>query len=245
MSQRRRLDQILVDRKLCPSREKAQRLIRSGRVRVDGAVWDKPGQVVPEKAGLDVAGKDPFVGRGGEKLQAAIETFQISAAGRTCLDIGASTGGFTDCLLQNGAAVVTAVDVGSGQLHWDLRRDRRVDVREKTNARNLRPDDFHPPPHLAVVDVSFISLTLILPPVREVLAKQGDLVTLIKPQFEAGPKSVRKGGVVADPRVHARVIQGLRKFGTEILALQWKGIVRSPITGPAGNIEFLAWWKKP
>ncbi len=244
MVQGRRLDQILAERGLCASRESAQRLIRAGRVQVNGTVATKPGHTFPVDAGVEIAEKAPFVGRGGEKLRAALDRFKIQVENRICLDVGASTGGFTDCLLKNGAATVTAVDVGTGQLHWDLRQDERVEVREKTNARYLEPDDFHPRPQLAVIDVSFISLTLVMPPVRDVLAVEGDLVTLIKPQFEAGPKNVGKGGVVSDPKIHAQVIQRIRRFGTGTLSLQWRGILRSPLTGPAGNIEFLTWWKK-
>jgi 23S rRNA (cytidine1920-2'-O)/16S rRNA (cytidine1409-2'-O)-methyltransferase len=244
MSRGRRLDQILAERGLCASRERAHRLIRAGRVRVNGTVATKPGHTFAEDAGVEISENAPFVSRGGEKLMAALDRFKIRVEGRICLDIGASTGGFTDCLLKNGAAAVTAVDVGAGQLHWDLRRDQRVEVREKTNARYLEPGNFNPLPQVAVIDVSFISLTLVLPPVRDVLAVEGDLVTLIKPQFEAGRKNVGKGGVVSDPKIHAQVIQGIRKFGTGSLSMQWCGILRSPLTGPAGNIEFLTWWKK-
>jgi len=244
MSRGRRLDQIVVERGLCASRESAQRLIRAGRVQVNGSVASKPGHTFPADSGVEISETPPYVSRGGEKLKAALDRFRIRVNDRICLDVGSSTGGFTDCLLKSGASAVTAVDVGTGQLHWDLRRDERVDVREKVNARYLEPDDFDPRPQLAVIDVSFISLTLILPPVSDVLAMEGDLVTLIKPQFEAGPKNVGKGGVVSDPKIHAQVIHRIRKFGTGSLPLKWCGILRSPLTGPAGNIEFLTWWKK-
>jgi 23S rRNA (cytidine1920-2'-O)/16S rRNA (cytidine1409-2'-O)-methyltransferase len=162
----------------------------------------------------------------------------------TCADIGASTGGFTDCLLQHGAARVYAMDVGRGQLDWKLRNDPRVVVKEGLNARYLQAGDIPEPFQFAVVDVSFISLTLILPPVTKLIALSGELVTLIKPQFEAGRDKVGKGGVVRDPVVHEEVIGQIRRFGTETLSLEWKGLCESPIRGPAGNVEFLAWWRK-
>jgi 23S rRNA (cytidine1920-2'-O)/16S rRNA (cytidine1409-2'-O)-methyltransferase len=165
--------------------------------------------------------------------------------GLVCADIGASTGGFTDCLLQHGAARVYAIDVGRGQLDWRLRNDPRVVVQEGVNARYLKAGDLPEPPGFASVDVSFISLTLILPPVTNLLVPGADMVTLIKPQFEAGRAHVGKGGVVRDPAVHDDVVRRVREFGTGTAGLEWRGLCESPIRGPAGNIEFLAWWRKP
>jgi 23S rRNA (cytidine1920-2'-O)/16S rRNA (cytidine1409-2'-O)-methyltransferase len=241
---KKRLDLLLTERELAESREKAQRLILAGAVRVDGQVADKPGRPCAEDAAVEVEAGDRFVSRGGEKLEEAITRFEIDVRGRVCADIGASTGGFTDCLLQHGAARVYAVDVGRSQLDWKLRNDPRVVVKEGLNARYLQAGDIPEPFSFAVVDVSFISLTLILPPVTKLIAPSGELVTLIKPQFEAGRSKVGKGGVVRDPAVHEEVIDQVRRFGTGTLALEWKGICQSPIKGPAGNVEFLAWWRK-
>jgi 23S rRNA (cytidine1920-2'-O)/16S rRNA (cytidine1409-2'-O)-methyltransferase len=185
-----------------------------------------------------------FVGRGGEKLEEAFRRFDIGVQGVVCADIGASTGGFTDCLLQHGAARVYAVDVGKGQLDWRLRNDSRVVVKEGLNARYLQTADIPEVLGFAAVDVSFISLTLILPPVTNLLAPGGDLVTLIKPQFEAGRRNVSRGGVVRDPAVHDEVMQRVREFGVGAVGLEWREVCASPIRGPAGNIEFLAWWRK-
>ena len=239
-----RLDQLVVQRGLTESREKAQRLVRTGRVRVDGQVQTKPGHQFPEEAELSVTQTERFVSRGGEKLEAAHEEFRFSVEGLVCVDIGASTGGFTDCMLQHGVAKVYAIDVGKGQLHWKLRNDERVVVMEKLNARYLTPEDLPESPQFAVVDVSFISLTKILPPVTQILSADGRAVTLIKPQFEAGREQVRKGGVVKDPAVHEEVVEKIRTFGTEELGLEWLGVCTSPIKGPAGNVEFLAYWRK-
>jgi 23S rRNA (cytidine1920-2'-O)/16S rRNA (cytidine1409-2'-O)-methyltransferase len=240
-----RLDQLLVQRGLVASREKAQRLILAGAVRVNGDVAGKPGHTVPDEPEtvLAVAEPERFVGRGGLKLEKAFEAFGMNAAGRICLDVGASTGGFTDCLLQHGASRVYAVDVGRGQLDWKLRNDPRVVVREGINARYLRPGDLPERVSFCVVDVSFISLTKILPAVTP-LMEPGDLVTLIKPQFEAGPDQVGKGGVVRDEAVRTRVVDTVRRFGEGLPGLAWQAFVESPIRGPAGNIEFLAWWKR-
>lgn len=242
MRERTRLDRLLVDRGLCASREQAQRLVLTGRVRVDGRPATKPGRPFPDDAAVTVEAGARFVSRGGEKLEAALEAFGVAVAGRTAVDVGASTGGFTDCLLQRGAARVYAVDVGAGQLHWRLRQDPRVVVREKTNARYLAREEFPDRPDLAVVDVSFISLTKILPALTGILARPADIVTLIKPQFEAGRTQVGKGGVVRDPAVRQAVIDAVRSFGVEKLALTWQGVCESPIRGPAGNVEYLAWW---
>ena len=241
---RMRLDQMLVDRKLAESREKAQRLIRAGRVRVAGQMATKPGHDFPGDVEIVVSEGERFVSRGGEKLEAAFACFRLEVRGLVCLDVGASTGGFTDCLLQHGAAKVFAVDVGKGQLHWKLRQDPRVTVFDDVNARYMKPDLFPESPEFAVVDVAFISLTNILPAVKAVLRDGSHLVTLIKPQFEAGRELVGKGGVVRDPEIRRQVVEKIHIFGVETLSLEWLGSCESPIQGPAGNLEFLAWWKK-
>ena len=240
-----RLDELLVQRGLAESRAQAQRLIGAGAVRVNGHPATKAGHPVPADAALAVDQPARFVSRGGEKLEEAFRRFGLDATGRVCLDIGASTGGFTDCLLQHGAVRVYAVDVGHGQLHWKLRQDARVVVKEGVNARYLGAGDLPEQPTLAVVDVSFISLTKILPAVKELLASGGSLITLIKPQFEAGREQVGRGGVVREAGVRAQVIEAVRKFGTEQVGLEWLGVCESPLVGPAGNVEFLAHWKKP
>ncbi len=239
-----RLDLVLVARGLAENREKAERLIRAGVVEVGGHVVDKPGQQVDAEAVCTVRAPPPFVSRGGEKLAAAFAAFPLDVSGKTCIDVGSSTGGFTDFLLQHGAARVYAVDVGKGQLHWKLRQDARVVVMEGVNARYLDAAQFEPLPEVAVVDVAFISLTKVLPAVFNVLAPRARLVTLIKPQFEAKREEVEKGGVVRDAGVHARVVEEIRAFGTERLGLTWVGVVASPVIGPAGNVEFLACWEK-
>lgn len=241
---RLRLDILLVERGLAESREKAQRLILAGSVRVDGQVVDKAGRPCDSTAVVTVAEGEKFVSRGGGKLAAAFEAFALDVAGRVCADIGASTGGFTDCLLQHGAARVYAVDVGRGQLDWRLRTDPRVVVRDGVNARYLSRNDIPEPFQFAVVDVSFISLTLILPPVTNLIEPGGHLVTLIKPQFEAGRDKIGKGGVVRDPAVREEVVRRVRDFGTTTLPLEWLGHCESPVRGPAGNVEYLAWWRK-
>ena len=244
-TKRQRLDQLLVTRNLAESRAKAQRLILAGVVRADGQPALKPGQEFPEDIVLAVAAPERFVGRGGEKLEKAFEVFALDVRCKVCLDVGASTGGFTDCLLQHGAAQVFAVDVGKGQLHWKLRQDPRVVMLEQVNARYLKPSDLDATPAFAAVDVSFISLTKVLPAVNTTLCRGALLVTLIKPQFEAGRKEVCRGGVVRDAAVHARVVSKIRAFGQAELGWVWRGVCESPIRGPAGNIEFLACWEKP
>ena len=241
---KQRLDVILVERGLAESREKAQRLILAGSVRVEGQVVDKAGRPCDIQAVVTVDSGEKFVSRGGGKLEAAFEVFCIQVEGLVCADIGASTGGFTDCLLQHGAARVYAVDVGKGQIDWRLRQDPRVVVKDQLNARYLGRPDIPEPFQFAVVDVSFISLTLILPPVTTLLEPDGQLVTLIKPQFEAGRENIGKGGVVRDPVVREGVIARIREFGTTALPLKWMGLCESPVKGPAGNVEFLAWWRK-
>lgn len=244
-SRKIRLDRLLVERGLAESRERAQRLIRAGQVRSGDRVLEKPGLEVPGDAALEIKRPDPYVSRGGHKLAGAIEAFEFSIRDRVAADIGASTGGFTDCLLQHGASLVYAVDVGKGQLHWRLRRDPRVRVMEGINARRLDPASFAPRPSLAAVDVSFISLQKILPAVKQILTPGGDVITLIKPQFEAGRAEVGRGGVVRDETVHRAVVDRIRAFGTESLGWTWCGCAPSPIRGPAGNLEFLAHWNCP
>ncbi len=236
---RSRLDVALVARGLVPTREKAQALILAGRVAVDGRPATKAGQPVGDDAALAVAEPPhPYVSRGGVKLAAALDGFGIDPAGKTCLDVGASTGGFTDCLLQRGAARVFAVDVGHGQLDARLRADPRVVVREKVNARSLSETDVPEPVDLAVVDVSFISLRLVLPPVAARVRPGGAVVALVKPQFEAGRAEVPKGGVVRSEATRRRVVSDIEAAG-RALGLEVLGVVPSPIAGARGNAEFL------
>ena len=239
-----RLDQLLVQRGLAESREKAQRLIIAGKIRVGGHPQTKPGKTYADDSAVELEQPERYVSRGGEKLEGAFEKFQLNVEGIVCLDVGASTGGFTDCLLQHGAARVYAVDVGKNQLHWKLQNDPRVLVFDGVNARHLTPSLLPEKPAFACVDVSFISLTLVLPAVLNVLAEEATLVTLIKPQFEAGREQVGRGGVVRDIRVHEEVVEKIKTFGVKKLGLKWLGVCESPIKGPAGNIEFLACWKK-
>lgn len=238
----KRLDVTLVERGLVESREKAQRLIMAGEVLVDGQVERKAHRMCGPDAMLELRAGERFVSRGGDKLEEAIQKFSISVTGRICLDAGSSTGGFTDCLLQHGAGKVFCVDVGKGQLHWKLRNDPRVVVKEGVNARYLEASMIPEKPDLAVVDVSFISLTKVMPAVIGVLQRPAEMVTLIKPQFEAGREQVGKGGVVRDEAVRKEVVDIVRRFGELELGLRWNGVIPSPILGPAGNVEFLAWW---
>ena len=235
-----RLDRLIVGRGLARSRAVAQRLIMAGEVLVDGALEDKAGSRVPVDADIRVKTKPRFVSRGGDKLAGALERFQIRVTDRIAADIGASTGGFTDCLLQAGAAKVYAIDVGYGQLAWSLRQDKRVVVIERTNARYLAslPEAMS----LIVSDVSFISLRLIYATAVDWLVPDGEIVSLIKPQFEAGREKVGKGGVVRDPAVHRLVLENVTARMEE-LELGLRGLMVSPLKGPAGNIEFLGWWQ--
>jgi 23S rRNA (cytidine1920-2'-O)/16S rRNA (cytidine1409-2'-O)-methyltransferase len=232
-----RLDRLLVERGLVTSREKAQALIMAGEVIVDGQKASKPGQPVEADCRVEVLTPPPFVSRAGGKLDAALKHFAIRVAGRICLDIGASTGGFTDCLLQHGAARVHAVDVGTGQLDWKIRNDPRVRVHEKLNARYLQPEDIGERAGLIVCDVSFISVTLILPPAAALLQPDGEMVILVKPQFEVGKGQVGKGGIVRQPELHQaacdRVVEAARGLGFETRLME------SPIPGAEGNREFL------
>lgn len=242
---RARLDVMLVERGLAESREKAQRLVLAGEVLVDDAPATKPGHDYPIDCELRVRQPERFVGRGGLKLEEAFIRFPLlTAEGKTCVDIGASTGGFTDCLLQHGAARVYAVDVGKSQLHSRLAADPRVVVMDACNARHLEPADLPETPDLAVTDVSFISLRLILPAIDRLLRPGGETVALIKPQFEAGRDEVGKGGVVRDPVLRQHVVDRIREFGETALGWQWLDICQSPIQGPAGNVEFLSYWRK-
>jgi len=238
-----RLDQALVERGLCESREKAKRAVLAGQVRVNAQSARKPSDPVRPADVLTLEAGEKYVSRGGHKLEHALQHFQFDVAGRVALDLGASTGGFTDCLLQHGAAKVFAVDVGRGQLAWTLRRDPRVVVMEKTNARLLTGAQFPPPfapADLAVIDCSFISLRKILPAAVPLLKPDGKIVALIKPQFEAGKAEADKGrGVIRDAAIHERVLAELQKFVAEQSGLCWRNVVESPLLGPAGNKEFL------
>jgi len=238
-----RLDQEMVERGLCESREKAKRAIMAASVRINGQPARKPSDSVKPQDVLTLVTPEKFVSRGGHKLEHALEHFQLDVANQTALDLGAATGGFTDCLLQRGAKKIYAVDVGHGQLAWKLRGDPRVVVMEKTNARQLTPAAFPPPfapVDLVVVDCSFISLRKILPPAVALLRPSGKIVALIKPQFEAGKAEADKGaGVITDPAIHERVLRELEEFVRGRNDLRWHGVTESPLLGPAGNKEFL------
>ena len=237
---KQRLDLILVDRGLAPSRERACALIMAGAVRVGGAQIDKPGTAIPEDAFVEVKGADhPWVSRGGLKLAHALESFDLDVADRVALDIGASTGGFTDVLLRSGAARVYAVDVGHGQLDWGLRNDPRVVPLERTNARNLTDIQIPEPVSIIVCDASFIGLRTVLPAALKLAAAGAILVALIKPQFEAGKDRVGKGGVVRDPAVHEEVCEVIRDWLSDLPDWTVIGMTESPVRGPAGNKEFL------
>ncbi|MES2308081.1 MAG: TlyA family RNA methyltransferase [Verrucomicrobiota bacterium] len=233
-----RLDKLLVDKGLFPTREKAQRAIMAGQVFVKNNRIDKASTSFDPETEIEVRGSEKYVGRGGLKLEGALETFSINPSNLRCIDIGASTGGFTDCLLQNGAAHVVALDVGHGQLDWKIRSDPRVTVIEKCNARYLTEKDFSEKFDAVVTDVSFISLKLILPPALSILKKGGWIVALIKPQFEVGKKEVGKGGIVRDPEVQQKVVDDLLEW-IKPYPVQTIGVAPSPITGTDGNREFL------
>jgi 23S rRNA (cytidine1920-2'-O)/16S rRNA (cytidine1409-2'-O)-methyltransferase len=235
-----RLDRLVVDRGLASSRSVAQRLIFAGEVSVDGVMVDKAGAQVPVDADLALKAKPRFVSRGGEKLAAALERFPVQVAGAVVADIGASTGGFTDCLLQHGARKVYAIDVGYGQIAWSLRQDERVVVMERVNARYL--ESLPELVDLIVSDVSFISLRLIYATAVSWMKSEGTVISLIKPQFEAGPEKVGKGGVVRDPATHRGVLVDVAG-AMAALGLGLQGLMVSPLRGPAGNIEFLGWWR--
>jgi len=239
-----RLDLLLVQRGLAESREMAKRMIMAGQVEVDRALEDKPGHLIPISSSISLKNpSSPYVSRGGLKLEAALDQFSVDLRGDTLLDVGASTGGFTDCLLQKGAKKIIAVDVGYGQLHWKLRQDPRVMILERTNIRYLKPDDLEKTIDGAVIDASFISLRLVVPPVSDLLPKKAYIIALIKPQFEVGKGKVGKGGVVRDPSLHEEVIQGLSRF-FEGLGWTVLGKTASPLLGPKGNREFFVYLKR-
>lgn len=247
---KKRIDLLLVERGLVESRSLAQRLVMAGQVRVNGEIVGKPSDAVLETAQVEVESGPPFVSRGGEKLAGALAVFSVQVAGKVCADVGASTGGFTDCLLQNGAAKVYAIDVGHGILHWKLRNDPRVVVMERTNARHV--ENLPEPIQLVTVDASFISLKILLPVIKDWFttsssslslphAGEGEVITLIKPQFEAGRKEAARGeGVIRDPKVHRKVLEEVLGFA-QAEGFEVCGIIRSPLEGPKGNVEFLAW----
>jgi 23S rRNA (cytidine1920-2'-O)/16S rRNA (cytidine1409-2'-O)-methyltransferase len=237
-SGRDRLDSILVQRGLASSRNRAQAVIRAGEVTVNGHRFDKPGMTVPLDSVIEVREPPPYVGRGGLKLEAALAAFEIDPRDRSCLDVGASTGGFTDCLLQRGARQVFAVDVGRAQLAWPLRQDARVINMERTDIR--RVSSLPLPIELAVIDVAFISLRLVLPSVAPLLGEGADLIALVKPQFEAGRDRVGRGGIVRDPEVHREVLQEVLAWSRQ-QGWRARGLMDSPIQGSAGNREFLLW----
>lgn len=237
-----RIDILLVQKGLISGRDRAKRLIMAGEVWADGKKVEKPSEVFAEDISLEIKGSEcPYVSRGGKKLEKAISHFGISLEDKICMDVGASTGGFTDCMLQNGAQMVYSVDVGYGQLDWKLRNDDRVVVLERTNARYLNRETIPREIQFASIDVSFISLKLILPAVKSIMAAEGQIVALIKPQFEAGRDKVGKKGVVRDPSVHQQVIQNVLAYGKEA-ELVCQGLTFSPIKGPCGNIEYLCWF---
>jgi 23S rRNA (cytidine1920-2'-O)/16S rRNA (cytidine1409-2'-O)-methyltransferase len=239
-----RLDQLLVQRGMAESREKAKAMIMAGEVDVDGLKADKPGHLFSGSSSITLK-KSPhsYLSRGGSKLEAALDHFSVDVNGLTLLDIGASTGGFTDCLLKRGARKVISVDVGYGQLHWKLRNDPRVRILEKTNARHLTSEDIGEDVNGAVIDVSFISLRLVVTPVSRLLLDNSFIVALIKPQFEAGKRRVEKGGVVRDPSVHREVIDGVAGF-FEDHGWNVEGCIPSPVLGTKGNQEFLIYMKR-
>ena len=232
---KKRLDVLLVERELVESRQRAQALILAGDVQVNGNRVDKAGALIAEDAGITLRAPLKYVGRGGFKLEGALDVFRVDPRGKICADVGASTGGFTDCLLQREAARVYAIDVGYGQIAWKLRNDPRVAVLDRVNVRHL--DALPELIQLTVVDVSFISLALVLPVVKRLLTPRGEIVALVKPQFEAGREQVGKGGIVRDARVHRAVIEKIARHATEN-DLRVRGVCRSPIQGADGNVEF-------
>lgn len=239
-----RLDVLLVKRGLAPSREKAKAIIMSGNVFVEGQREDKAGTTFPEEAAIEVKGHTlPYVSRGGLKLEKALKHFDVTVEGKVCTDVGSSTGGFTDCMLQNGAKKVFAIDVGRGQLDWKLRQDERVVCMEKTNIRNVTPEDIGEPIDFSSIDVSFISLTKVLLPIRNYLKEDGEIAALIKPQFEAGREKVGKKGVVREKSTHIEVIDKVISYAVSI-GFSAKALEFSPIKGPEGNIEYLVHLKK-
>jgi len=244
-SEKKRLDLAVLDRGLAPSRQSARALIMSGKVLVNRKPIDKPGVAVADKDEILVKGDDnPFASRGGLKLKAALEAFKVRVIDKICLDVGASTGGFTDCLLQHGARKVYAVDVGYGQLAWKLRQDPRVTVFERTNIRHLPFEAVGEPVDLVTIDVSFISLRIVIPAILQFMKANAAVLALIKPQFEVGKGQVGKGGVVRDPRLHQQVLDELTVFFSRI-PLSVSGVIDSPVLGPKGNKEFFIFLRRP
>lgn len=246
MKSRQRIDKLMVEHGLAESRTKAQAMVMAGVVLVDEKRVDKSSELFASEAEIRIKGDSPenkYVGRGGLKLEAALTSFAIDMTGFICIDIGSSTGGFTDCLLQHGAERVVAIDVGTNQLVWALRTDPRVEVRENTNARDLKLEDFDTEFDLAVMDVSFISVTKIMPAIIPILKPTGKLIVLIKPQFEVGRGEVGKGGIVREPEKHERVVAEINEFAIS-LNLRVKGLIESPILGAEGNKEFLALYER-
>ena len=241
---KQRLDMYLVEQGLCDSRQQAQRCIRAGEVKVNEAIIDKPGTPIKDDAVVVLKQKSPYVSRGGEKLGKALVEFGVDVEGRICIDGGISTGGFTDCLLQNGAKQVYGIDVGYGQVAWKIRQDPRVVLRERTNLRHLTPEDLYAEnaqkPDLGVMDVSFISLTKVLPAFWHLMIGMRECVLLVKPQFEVGREKIGKKGVVRDPKDHAGAIWQVY-VAAQQLGWHAKGLTWSPIRGPAGNTEYLLW----
>mgnify|MGYP002335939319 CR=1 FL=1 len=239
-----RLDKILVEKGLAPSRERAQALIMEGKVFVNGMPSPKAGAMVAEDAAIELKGEDiPYVSRGGLKLEAAVKHFNISLKDKTAMDVGSSTGGFTDCMLQNGAKKIYCIDVGYGQLAWKLRQDQRIVLIERTNVRYLERNKIPDEIDIAAIDVSFISLTKVVPAVLEFLKKDGEIIALIKPQFEAGKGEVGKGGIVKDEAKRLKTVEYVRE-SLESLGLETIGVMQSPIAGQKGNIEFLIYMKR-
>lgn len=233
-----RLDVFLVENNFFPSREQAKRAVMAGNVLVDNQKKTKPGENISLESKIEILEKQQFVSRGGDKMLKAMKTFSITATDKICIDIGASTGGFSDCLLQHGAKLIYAIDVGYGQLDWSLRNNPKMIVREKVNARYLEIADFEPRPTLAVIDVSFISLDKIIPKTAEILDTSGEIIALIKPQFEADRCDVKKGGIVKDESVHNKCIEKIKNLSNNI-GLEVNGVTDSPILGAKGNKEFL------
>ena len=244
---RERIDKLLVEQKLASSRTKAQAMVMAGVVLVNDQRVSKPSEMFSIESMIRVKGADDpasrYVGRGGLKMEAALRGFELNVAGLVCLDVGASTGGFTDCMLQHGARRVVAVDVGHNQLDWRLRNDARVESREGVNARYLKPEEFDEKFDLAAMDVSFISATKVLPAIIPLLTDKGLLITLIKPQFEVGRGEVGRGGIVTDPAKHARAIEDVNQAARS-LGLKVRGVIESPLRGAEGNLEFLALYEK-
>lgn len=237
---KKRLDVVLLEKNLAQSRQRAQSLIMAGRVLVDNSPIDKPGYQIPMESNITIRGDDiPYVSRGGLKLEKAIKEFQLDVTNMVCMDVGASTGGFTDCLLQNGATKVFAIDVGYGQLDWKIRNDPRVEPMDRTNIRMMKQNDLPCPIDLAVIDTSFISLKLVVPAVIKFLSQNAAIVALIKPQFEVGKGMVGKGGIVRDPELHDQVISELTQFFLELGLKIDKPIIDSPVLGAKGNREFI------